>query len=61
MNVSGLVNTAKLWMYHCTSLCRLSRKEVKGEMGHVVERMRGRQHAELHRRSNRGYKSSTVD
>jgi hypothetical protein len=48
-------------MCHCTSLYRLSRKELRGEKGRVLEMMRGKQHAELHRRNNREYKNSTAD
>jgi hypothetical protein len=55
-----LVNIAKLWICHCSLLCGQSRKELRGEKGHVVERRRGKQHAELHRRNSRGYRNSTV-
>jgi hypothetical protein len=61
VNVSGLVSIAKPWMCHCSLLCGQSRKELRGEKGHVVERRRGKQHAELHRRNSRGYRNSTVD
>jgi hypothetical protein len=48
-------------MYHCSLLCKLSRMKWQGQKGCVAGRKRGKQHAELHRRSSRGYRNSIVD
>jgi hypothetical protein len=48
-------------MYHCSLLCRLSKVKWLVGKGFVVGRKRGKQHGELHRRNNRGYRNSIVD